>query len=323
MSILKKLKFEKIGAGPIQVVDEMIVIPLVGEERGDLAKPHSLAFEKTSEYGHMIYSNVDEEKAAIVPSNIMVRSPKGQDHAMAGSGIVLAKDKIVFKNACCIESSMGGYLSKEGNEYDILPIQLRKVFLSYGKRLEDNYEKLWSHITNWLEGMNISTRAHLRYFYDNSEIRKSLETFSAEFEPVMGQVGAVVLFQEKIVGIEVMPSVEHWSAYWRLLIRGCYGAELIRLKKLGQIIPSTLKLPSFPNVVSDPNVLTQIGNDFIEDLTDSIIKQLDIVDLKSAISLDRNSEFETVLLKTETAGSQGGGDLITQNDKPIYLSVVL
>jgi hypothetical protein len=323
MSILKKLQFEKIGAGPIQVVDEMTIVPLVGEEHGDLAEPFSLKFERTSDYGHMVYSNTDEEKAVIVPSNMMVRGPRAQDHAMAGSGIVLAKKSITFQNACCIESSQGGYLSQENNEYDILPIQLRKVFLSYNKRTENNYEKLWPHITKWLNGIGVGKSAHLRYFYDNDEIKESLETFSAEFEPVVGQIGAVVLFQEKIVGIEVMPSVEHWGAYWKFLIRGCYGAELIRLKKLGQIKPSSLHLPSFPDVVSDPNALTQIVDNFTEKLTQDIVTQLDTVDLKSAKSIGRKSEFETVLLSTETAGSIGGGDLITQNDKPIYLSIVI
>ena len=34
-----------IGIGPVQSVDEMTVIPLVGDDRGDVATPESLKFE--------------------------------------------------------------------------------------------------------------------------------------------------------------------------------------------------------------------------------------------------------------------------------------
>lgn len=320
MSILKTLNFTKIDAGPVQIVDEMTVVPLVGENRGDVAEPFSLKFTRTSDYGSMVYSNTDEEKSAIVPCNFMVRGPGAQDHAMAGSGIVLANKTVTFNDACCIESSQGGYLSEQNNEYDILPIELRKKLLPLSVRNEHDYEKLWKHISSWLRGVGVGSSAHLRYFYDNKQIRQSLEEFSAEFEPVVGQIGAVVLFQEKIVGIEIMPSVDHWSAYWKLLIRGCYGAELIRQKKLKKIRPGSLSMPQFPNVVTDPNQLTKIVENFADGIRDDIIKQLDTIHLDSAIQVGRDGDLETALVKTTTGG---GGDIILQKDEPIYLSVVV
>jgi hypothetical protein len=320
MSILKTLNFKKIDAGPVQVVDEMTVVPLIGENRGDIAEPLSLKFSRTTHYGSMVYSNTDEEKAAIVPSNFMVRGPGAQDHAMAGSGIVLAKKTVTFGNACCIESSQGGYLSDKNNEYDILPIELRKKLLPLDMRNVHDYRKLWNHITGWLRGVGVGSAAHLRFFYDNPQIRQSLEEFSAEFEPVMGQVGAIVLFQERVVGIEIMPSVEHWAAYWKLLIRGCYGAELIRLKKLKKIQPATLQMPPFPKTVPDPNQLTTIVEGFTDGIRQDVIRKLDTIHLNKATKLDKSADLQTVLLETTTGG---GGDLITQKDEPVYLSLVV
>lgn len=319
MSILKTLNFTKIDAGPVQVVDEMTVVPLVGENRGDVAEPFSLKFKRTSSYGSMVYQNTDEEKVIIVPTHIMVRGPRAQDHAMAGSAIITAKKTVTFDNACCIESSQGGHLSHENNEFDILPINLRKKLLPLSIRNKRNYEKLWPSITSWLQGVGVGTSAHLRYFYDNKQIRQSLEEFSSEFEPIVGQLGAVILFQERVVGIEIMPSVEHWLAYWKLLIRGCYGAELLRMKKLNQIPPTSLQLPKFPNVVTDPNDLIKIVENFTDGIRQDIIKKLDAIQIDSATTIGQDENLSTVLLETAT----GGGDLITQNDEPIYLSLVV
>jgi hypothetical protein len=320
MSILETLKFTKLDAGSVQVVDDMTVVPLIGENRGEIAEPLSLKFQRTSDYGSMVYKNVDEEYAAIVPTNVMVRGTGAQDHAMAGSGIVVANKTVTFRNACCIESSQGGYLGGQENEYDILPIQLRKKLLPLGMRNEKSYDKLWPDIKKWLRGTGVGDAAHLRYFYDNPAIQQSLEAFSAEFEPVSGQIGAIVLFQEQIVGIEVMPSLLHWEVYWKLLIRGCYGAELIRLKKMGKIHSAQLTMPTFPKVITDPRQLTTVVDKFADGIRQDIIKKLDLIHLNQAASLGKIEDLETVSLET-TKG--GGGDMITQKDEPIYLSLVV
>lgn len=320
MSILETLNFSNINAGTVQVVDEMTVVPLTGENRGRIAEPLSLKFQRTTNYGSMVYKNTDEEFATIVPTHIMVRGTGAQDHAMAGSGIVTAKKTVTFNNACCIESSQGGYLQDQDNEYDILPIELRKKLLPLSARNEESYSKLWPNIQSWLKGTGVGHAAHLRFFYDNPQIKESLEMFSAEFEPVSGQIGAIILFQERIVGIEIMPTILHWDAYWKLLIRGCYGAELIRLKKLKQISPAKLQLPTLPSVITDPRQISTVVDKFTDDIREDVIKKLDSVHLKTVQKIGNVDDFETNLLST-TSG--GGGDLITQIDEPIYLSLVV
>jgi len=318
-SLFDILDFAGIGLGRVQSDDEMTVIPLVGGDRGNIARPSSLKFERTTGYGSMQFSNEDD-KPAIVPSNMMVRGTGGQDHAMSGCGIILAKSTKSFNDACCIEETQGGMLSAEGNDEDILPIELRKTLLNYGKRTQKGYSKLWNDIKDWLRGMNLGRdSAHLRYFYDNKSIGQALEDFAASFEPIENQIGAVIMFNGIPVGIEIMPSADHWDAYWQHLLRGCYGAELLRMKKLGKITPSTLILPDIPEDAS-PAEVKELLTEFSDHLREEVIPALERISVSDNRRIGSiTSGLETRMVITDS----GGGDIILQDSKPIYISLVL
>jgi len=322
-SIFETLNFSGIGLGEVQNVDEMSVIPLVSAtDRGDVASPLSLKFESTTSYGSMQFANEDPNKPVIVPLNMMIRGKSAQDHAMAGSGVILGKQVKVFDNACCIEETQGGYLSSQGNEEDILPIELRRSLLNYGKRTERHYGKLWDNIKTWLQGLkDISGRnsAHLRYFYDNADVRSALEDFAAEFEPIQGQIGAIILFNGVPVGLEIMPTTEYWDTYWKHLIRGCYGAELLRLKMLGKISPSTLILPDIPEK-AEPAEIKKILEDFTDHLRKDVLPIISQIQIAGEHSISKDGNLETRMITTQAGG---GGDVISQGDQPIYVSIVL
>lgn len=320
-SIFDILKFDGINIGKVQIVDEMSVVPLIGKNRNSIAEPSYLQFQKTSNYGSMVFKNTDTNKPAIVPTHIMIRGVGAQDHAMSGSGIVAPLKSKTFISACCIEESQGGYLNNSNNDEDILPIELRKCLLNIGKRSEQAYNKLWSDIRDWMKGICAikGHRAHLRDFYDNKNIKKSLEEFAAEFEPVDGQIGAVILFGGVPVGLEIMPTENHWNTYWKHLIRGCYGAELIRLKDLGKIKPSTLILPDIPND-AQPDQVQLILEEFAKHLREEITPLLENINISSNSKLSSSDGLETRLLTTSTGG---GGDVILDGLEPIYISLVI
>ena len=48
MSIFKTLNFNDIEVGSVQSVDEMTIVPILGSDRGVVAKPDSLAFKQTT-----------------------------------------------------------------------------------------------------------------------------------------------------------------------------------------------------------------------------------------------------------------------------------
>ncbi len=323
-SLLERLNFVKtLGVGEVQSDEEMTVVPLVGDSLGDVASPESLRFQRTTSYGSMKYDNQDRNRPAIVPANMMVRGKNAQDHAMSGSGVVLAASEKLFNNACCIESSQGGYF-REGQtvEEDILPAGLRKALLDPATRSQNQYDKLWGRIRTWLSGLRrvrSSDRAHLRDFFDQPNYKEALEDFAAAFEPVEGQIGALILFNGIPVGLEIMPSAEHWSAYWKWLIRGCYGSQLIKLKESDELPSSTMVLPEIP-AEADGEQVKEIMTQFIDNIKMSIAPMLESIKVASQNEVDSSGNMITELIRTEGGG---GGDVITQDSKPVYLSLVL
>jgi hypothetical protein len=322
-SLLETLSFVKtLGVGEVQSDEEMTVIPLVGDSLGDVASPQSLNFRRTTTYGSMQYDNVDRDRPAIVPANMMVRGKSAQDHAMSGSGVVLAASERLFENACCIESSQGGYFSGQKVDEDVLPVGLRKALLDPRLRSENAYDKLWGRIRTWLGGLRrirTGDRAHLRDFFEQPDYKEALENFAAAFEPVEGQIGALIMFNGIPVGLEIMPSAEHWSAYWKWLIRGCYGSQLIKLKESGELPSSTMVLPEIPSD-ADAEQVKQIMTQFIDNIKMSIAPMLESIQVASQNQVDSSGNMITELIQTEGGG---GGDIITQDSKPVYLSLVL
>lgn len=323
-SLLETLSFVKtLGVGEVQSDEEMTVIPLVGDRLGNVASPESLNFRRTTTYGTMQYDNVDRDRPAIIPANMMVRGKSAQDHAMSGSGVVLAASERLFENACCIESSQGGYFSSgQKVDEDVLPVGLRKALLDPRLRAENAYDKLWGRIRTWLGGLRrvrAGDRAHLRDFFDEPDYKEALENFAAAFEPVEGQIGALIMFNGIPVGLEIMPSAEHWSAYWKWLIRGCYGSQLIKLKESGELPRSTMILPEIPSD-ADADQVKQIMTQFIDNIKMSIAPMLESIQVASQNRVDSSGNMITELIQTEGGG---GGDIITQDSKPVYLSLVL
>jgi hypothetical protein len=319
LGLFKKFK-NGLNMGSIQSVDEMSVIPLIGEDHEDIADPTELKFERTTTYGSMQFDNTNRSRPAIVPSNYMVRGTGAQDHAMSSAGIIAGGKRQTFETACCIESSQGGYLGGKDNEYDILPINLRKEFFKNPSlRNRRSYDKLWPSIEKWLEGIGVrASQAHLRYFYDDPNIKQALEEFAAEFEPIPNQTGAIIMFNDFVVGLEIMPSRIHWEAYWKYLIRGCYGAELVRLKKLGIIKSSRLALPEIPSGTS-PEDLTEMFSSYQRRLTENAIPLLGKIDVKDYKSVSSSAGLNMNLVTT-TSG--GGGDIIAKDQEPLYVSIV-
>lgn len=323
-SLLERFNFIKnLGVGEVQSDEEMTVVPLVGDSLGEIASPQALQFTRTTTYGSMQYSNADRNQPAIVPSHMMVRGKGAQDHAMSGSGVVLAASSKLFEDACCVESSQGGYFSSgQGLETDVLPIGLRKVLLDPELRRRTEFGKLWDNIRRWLRGIpkiNPGSRAHLRDFFDHPDYKEALENFAAAFEPVQGQIGALILFNGVPVGLEIMPNAEHWAAYWKWLIRGCYGSQLVKLKESGELPRSTMVLPEIPEG-ADAEQVKLIMTQFIDNIKMSIAPMLESIQVASQNRIDSSGNMITELVRTEGGG---GGDVISQNSKPVYLSIVL
>ena len=326
MNIFEKLGFTDIEFGNIQSVDEMTILPILGEKRtNNVAEPESLKFAGNSSYGQMRWSNSDPEREAIVPNNTIVISDKAaQDHGMSETGIIPANKTIEYNNACCVQSSQGGMLDKndEKNAFDILPLELRKYLIDPNIRFKHGYDKLWNSIERFLKDIpGVSGRGgHLEYFF--RPFKKELDDFAAEFEPVENQLGAIIFFLNQPVGIEIMPSTNHWISHWQWLIRGCYGAQLLKMKKSGQFVNYKLDMPSIEGEITIDKLLTATNQFIINSKLSFLAKINELANKEFTIVKGKDNKrlLQKEFIYTNT---NSGGDIIKDGDKSVYASLVI
>lgn len=321
MKLFEQLGFvEGFDTGSVQSVDEMTMIPLIRTKdlTDKVSEPGDLEFEGTNQgYGNMTFRNRSRNRPAIVPSNTMVLSRElAQDHAMSDSALVPANQAITFNNACCVEQTQGGYLKdKEKFEFNVLPLDLRLACFKPSLRNQESYDKLWRDIESFTRDIpQVGATAHItRYF---KPYAKELETFVAEFEPVENQIGALIYYGAKLVGVEIMPTRGHWETYWKWLVRGCYGAQLLKLRLQGQAFRS-VGLPGFN--ADDPHAGVRDYLTFLDGFKKSLLSSLPA--LGSATqrkAVDQDFEFSVVAL-----GDRGKADVLRIEQKPVYVSGVL
>lgn len=305
---LNDLGFKGLSLGKIQNVDEMTVIPIFGPAMQVVSPPRALKFEGTTGYGNMVFRNESDDLPALVPANVSIMSKQAaQDHAMSGSDLVEPLRVTSFTNACCVERSQGGYLGDHSlEESNILPLGLRRTLLNWPLREQKQYSKLWPAISEWLPDKG---RAHLRDFYDKYD--KELNEFVAEFEPENNQIGAFIFFKSRIAGLEIFPTPEHWDMWWKPLIRGCYGAELIRLLKSGKMQHEKIEFSLVEESLDGLELEMRSNLLTFQMQLESSTEAWDLFERDEyRITKNKSLTMSLVTLKDKSSGLMGGGDVL-------------
>ncbi|EMI47292.1 ARPP-1 family domain-containing protein [Rhodopirellula sp. SWK7] len=223
-------------AGRLQSVGYMQVIPLVlGDENVDLSDDRFVspmqcdAAVYTTSYGTLGFRN-SSASTMIIPCHAgYVVKQHAQDHAMAHAGVVAATGDRRYDTAMCIQAAQGGLIAKGAYRMLILPHALRENAIE--KRATKDFRKLWDDISTFNESMGVAGKGHLEYFL--KAFKKELDEFVAEFESVPNQIGAIILIDDRVVGVERAPSFAYWQSIWPSLIRECYGSLAIEAAKAG------------------------------------------------------------------------------------------
>jgi len=216
-----------IGHGRAQSVGNMEVIPLVdeGDVQDDIWGPPEVEVS-TVDYGDVRLHNSSDEPTIVPPGAGWVVEEHAQDHAIGGGTLLGPGKRKQIETAMCIQSDQGGTISKKVHEMLILPAQLRTEALALRK--ERGYNKLWDSLARFNRGYGQNADSALAPFLRH--FKGQLDQFVAEFELVPKQIGAIVLVNGAIVGIELAPNERYWAAVWTPLIRICYGSWSIRMR---------------------------------------------------------------------------------------------
>lgn len=214
-----------VGHGRPQSVGNMEVIPLVDEGgiQDEGIDPPAVEVS-TPDYGTVNIRHSGSNPTILPTGAGWVVKEAAQDHAVGSGSLVSSGESKNINTAMCIESTQGGTIKRGAHDMLILPVGLRSSALALRK--ERGYSKLWDSIGSFNSGYGIAGRKELVYFLKN--FKKQLDQFVAEFELVSKQIGAIIMVNGKLVGVEVAPNVEYWSSIWDALIRVCYGSFAIR-----------------------------------------------------------------------------------------------
>lgn len=302
--------------GRVQSVGPMQVVPLVSEFNDDRFAPPTEARIGTAGYGNLVVAN-PSDRALLVPSGAAYMvAQKAQNHALPSAGCVAKQATRTFDTAVCVQQTQGGYITEGAHELMLLPAALRRA--AHPTRSEKNFQRLWPAIGEFNSAAGLeNTGGHLEKFFE--KFRTELDHFVAEFEPVPKQVGAVVLVNGAVAGVERSPSADYFRAVWKPLVRECYGSmALVEAHKGAPTVPRT-RVPLRP-VANLDDLEAALGEAEAEERR--LVKLLLDAVLEAELSVATDETGETVI-----EGLGGGeqpfvGQCVRAGDRVLYCSLV-
>lgn len=238
MQLTVKDILEHRSIGRMQSVGPMQVIPILGQDDHSFGPPTVEA--GTSGYGQVHVRNRQDRDTIIPPGSAWVVARAVQDHAIGSGALVAAKADRKIEKAMCIQQSQPGLIQVQERPLQILPAGLRVKALQL--RHQGDYSRLWTHISAFKARFGLRGMGNFIDFLER--FQKELDEFVAEFELVDGQLGAIVLVDGRVAGIEVAPTTAYWEKVWVPLIRVCYGAlALESIRSTGIPVPPSTRAP--------------------------------------------------------------------------------
>ncbi|MCJ8283066.1 MAG: hypothetical protein MJK14_25500 [Rivularia sp. ALOHA_DT_140] len=208
----------------------MTIVPIFGknlDSKHKFAPPLSgLKLTQVRGYGNMEITN-HSQGIAIVPLHMGYIQDKAQNHALCRSAFIAQGQKLMFEDACCVQSGQGGFLEEREQWFFILPLFLREEALNL--QGQKGYSKLWSAISKLNQRFGLQNRGHLEQIL--SRKRAYLTQYQSRFELLPGQTGALFILGNKLAGIEIAPNPTYFQEVWMSLVCFCYGVSAMYFEK--------------------------------------------------------------------------------------------
>lgn len=325
-----------LNIGVKQSVGIMGVYPLIGEDlEVEMAKFEDIDFIGNENYGQLIFKN-NSDKPFILPTchSIMTKQ-KAQDHSTTFATVLDNNNVTYIENACCIEQRQGGEINgrqckKDNETFSFLPLEIRRDVMFYNDdSIHTNMllSRLWRNITDFQKELVHRSEGHLIYFF--TKYLDQLSKFNAEFELVEKQRGAIITFNNEIVGIEIAPTHDYFKNIWQPLLRDCYGSAMIKMAEtnIKDAFLNSNKL-DFSNCTDITGIKKIVNDDYLHDQSSMLLKIMQISELEFQDKCDKentfiktNSKFFDYHLMLDTK-KEYGTEFFVDNDNIIYLSMI-
>jgi len=326
MNIKQILKGVK--PGRLQSVGYLQIIPLVSQLIDERFVSPAQTDISTAGYGKLVFSNKTSDKTTIIPTHTAyVTKQAAQDHAMMHLGLLKSHSEKQYNTAACIQETQGGYMSQNKYEFFILPWSLREISLK--KRYVETYSKIWDDIKIFNQQLGLNSKGHLEFFV--KEFKSELDLFIAQFEIIPNQIGAIILINGSVVGIERVPNYQYWRELWKPLIRECYGSLSLQTARgiWGSVkdrIPAT-RIPMKSNVMSLDDIENELNRVTIAETetVKTIINNIISDDFEITNEPETSNGFKAFTLENKMFIGQIIADtvnIVSTDDKIVYASLI-
>ena len=290
----------------------MTIIPIFGanlDNKHKFSPPLSgLKLTQVRGYGNMEITN-HSQGIAIVPLHMGYIQDNAQNHALCRSAFIAEGQKLMFEDACCVQSGQGGFLEEREQWFFILPLLLREEALKL--QGQKGYSKLWNAISKLNQRFGLQNRGHLEQII--SRKRAFLTQYQSRFELLPGQTGALFILGDKLAGIEITPNTTYFQEVWMSLVCFCYGVAAMHLET--NEIPQQITPFSATNLAELRQQLVesrqQIYAEVQSNLANTPLEKFEVT---------KEEKFLDLQLKT-VEGTNFAGEFVEEQGNLVYASV--
>ena len=313
--------------GRMQSAGYMQMVPLISSPDmiDNRFGPFIGLMTSTKDYGLLVVENPDDFPTILPMGTGVLTNQAAQNHASGKIKLMMKNSKSTIDTAACIQDSQSGKIESDNNNFTILPYSIREKALEI--KDSKNYDKLWPAIKEFNKEIGVDdndrfrSMGHLEYYLD--DFGDKLDEFIGQFEIVPNQVGAIILLNGQVAGIERSPNYEFWKELWKPLIRECYGsASLVFAKQGVKPSPPLGRMPINDHNVKDIASL-EVEYDKAEQFEDDTVKNLIRNFIQQPFVAEREeNEPNGTLCVDHLSGNQFTGQIVRDGAFVVYASLI-
>jgi hypothetical protein len=290
----------------------MMMLPLVQSqsENFPIGFVEDLYLKEDRNYDNLLMGSKSEGVTILPQGLVYITKERAQDRTIPSAHLIVKNKEC---HAFCVQSSQPGLMQgelAEKRQLRLLPASVRLSALRL--RNQEGYSALWDDLGKFNSKLQISGN-YLTSFFENYQ--KQLNEFVAQFEPVPNQRGAVIIINNQVAGIEIMPDNSAFLSLWEPLIRDCYGSQAI-LQSLKRTVPIPVILDNVSNLEDLPKALHKLAREERE-WAELLLKEA--IDQKE--TWQPEEQKNRFVLSTLTS-KNFAGQIVQKEERTVYLSLL-